>query len=104
MTDSSQVHRAKEVLNLISNSSFTYVFISMYTPEFSPVEKIFAILKDRCKSFRLRESINLGQQVGYRTISNEMTKISSSQIVAIWRNFVHIIYSRLILIIRALST
>ena len=95
LKDNWQVHRAKKVLSFIETSSCTYVYIPMYTPEFSPVEKIFAILKIRCKSLRLRGSINWGKSEGYEIVSHEMAAIDSSQIVAIWRNFVHIISSNL---------
>ena len=52
LKDNWQIHRSKLVWSFMERSQFTYVFIPMYTPEYSPVEKVFAILKSKCRSHR----------------------------------------------------
>ena len=49
LKDNWQVHKANKVLNFIRRIRFIYTYIPMYTPEFSLVEKIFALLKMRCR-------------------------------------------------------
>ena len=58
LKDNSQVHRVKEVLNFISKSSITNVYLIIYPWILSSRENT-CYFKIRCKSFRLRESINL---------------------------------------------
>ena len=95
LKDNWQVHRAKKVWSFIDKSEYTYIFIPMYTPEFSPVEKIFAMLKTKCKSIRSRKSINWRKSEGFDVIIKEVSALNNSQIIAIWRNFVHLVCSSL---------
>ena len=103
LKDNWQVHRAKKVLSFIHKSQFNYVYIPMYTPEFSPVEKIFALLKSKWKSFQTRKSVDWGKPDGFKIIASEMETIESSQIVAIWRNFIRVIKSSMKLLFIAIN-
>ena len=77
---------------------FTYAFIYMYIPEYSPVEKVFVILKSKCRSHRSLKSI---KKEGFNVIANKMSLINSSQIVAIGRIFVHTVNSSLKILMNA---
>ena len=45
--DNWQVHRARKVWSFIEMIQYMYVYIPMYTPEYSPVENLFGILKSK---------------------------------------------------------
>ena len=76
-------------------SNYTYVYIPMYTPEYSPVEQFFEILKSKWKRHKSRKSIDWGKKEGLNLIRNEIKSINSWQIVGIWRNFINRISSGL---------
>ena len=101
--DNWQVHRARKVWSFIEMSQYMYVYIPMYTPEYSPVENLFGILKSKCKRFRSQRSIYWWKEEGANVIVNEMKSISSWQIVAIWRNFINKINSGLKQILRVFN-
>ena len=58
LKDNWQIHRSKLVWSFMERSQFTYVFIPTCTPKYSPVEKVFAILKSKCRSHQSQKSIN----------------------------------------------
>ena len=89
--DNCQVHRALKVRNFIQNSKFSYVYIPIYIPEYSPVETMFSILKFKCKSDSHCRHINWWKEEGARLIFESISLIESSHIVAIWRNFIQVV-------------
>ena len=95
LNDNWQVHRARKVRGFIEMSNYTYVYIPMYTPEYSPVEQFFRILKSKWKRHKSRKSIDWGKEEGLNLIRNEIKSINSWQIVGIWRNFINRISSGL---------
>ena len=88
--DNCQVHRAIKVRNFIQNSKSSYVYIPRYTPKYSPVEKMFSILKFKCKSDSHCRQINWWKE-GERLIFEWISLIESYHNVAIWRNFIQVI-------------
>ena len=75
----------------------------MYTPEYTPVENLFGILKSKCKKFRSKRSIYWWKEEGANVIVNKMKSIGSWQIVTIWINFINKISSGLKQILRAFN-
>ena len=101
--DNWQVHGARKGWSFIEMSQYMYVYIPMYTPEYSPVENLFGILKSKFKRFRSQRSIYWWKEERDNIIVNEMKSIGSWQIAAIWRNFINKINSGLKLILHVFN-
>ena len=65
-----------KVINF-ARSQFIFVYIPMYSPELSLVEKIFASLKIRCISVQTRKSINWEKPENIDIISTELIVIKN---------------------------
>ena len=56
--DNLSVHRSREVKNRMDEMSIPYIFGPPYSPDYNPIESVFAIAKRELKKKRLEAIIN----------------------------------------------
>jgi len=73
--DNLAVHRCNEVVDRLDELGLEYVFTPAYSPDFNPIESVFAIFKNRFKRMRIH-AIQHGLEVRY----HEQIELQFSQI------------------------
>ena len=68
---------------LINKSRLMFVFISAYTPEYTPVEKVLGIIKDKLRKIRALKSINWNKEEGKHVIKTLIESVPKSQLILV---------------------
>ena len=85
--DNSPVHTAGKVLQYLKESSWNYIFLPVYCPEFAPVELYFGQLKKKVIANTRECLLNLEDSKAQHTISGWILDIGIPEVLAIWRHF-----------------
>ena len=85
--NNSPVHTAGKVLQYLKESSWNYIFLPAYCPEFAPVELYFGQLKKKVIANTRGCLLNLEDSKAQHTISGWILDIGRPEVLAIWRNF-----------------
>ena len=78
--DNLSVHKSKEITSRMDELSIAYVFSPIYSPDYNPVEYVFAMAKREIKERRLRAIVNEEQFDLWEVIKNSFGSINRLKI------------------------
>ena len=84
--DNAPSHQAKSVLKYLEESRIQYNFLPQYSPELAPVDKFFALMKQKATAVRCK-LINLKSDEGTALLKTTLQSIDSIKIKSLWRHF-----------------
>ena len=84
--DNAPIHRAKIVFKFMESDDYTHAFLPPYTPEYAPVELIFAQIKAHIKRSYQKSLVDLRGNEGVRLVKDGLSRLSRETIIKCWRH------------------
>ena len=78
--DNLSVHHNSEVLATMERLNFKYIFNAPYSPEFNPIEFVFAKVKRYFKSQKLRQIVNNKHTTVENLISESFAQVTKEDV------------------------
>ena len=85
--DNCPCHQSKKTKKFMEKLGYKILFLPPYSPQLSPIEGVFGVLKHRLKMKYRFSAINLSSKINHDKVFNALKTFDSSQIRAYFKNF-----------------
>ena len=88
LMDNSPIHSSKKTVKYLNWIGCRIVFLSLYNPEYWPIELLFNLLKSNLSKHWKRESMKIADKTGWRSIRECVVLFSHEAVIKLWSKWV----------------
>ena len=78
--DNCSIHKTEAIKNKINNKDIKLMYLPPYTPQWAPIEDCFALIKNKLRNSKIKNTINLSLKRNYNYIYDWIKWVTSSSV------------------------